>query len=71
MWARTCNVEVVFKDGVGYDPGALIAATEGTGGRYDLRQIVRRPLGVLLITVFSILVLYSVVRRFDNRRTRR
>jgi hypothetical protein len=69
MFAR--NVEIVFKDGIGYDPLALIAATEGSVGRYDLRQVSRRPFGVLLIAVISVVVLYSVVRYFDRRKARR
>jgi cytosine/adenosine deaminase-related metal-dependent hydrolase len=28
------NTEVVFKDGVGYDPNALLATVRGTYGRY-------------------------------------
>ncbi|HTM27006.1 MAG TPA: amidohydrolase family protein [Vicinamibacterales bacterium] len=65
------NVELVFKDGIGYDTAALIATTEGTVGRYDLRQVSRRPFGALLIGAVALVVLYNVVRYFDRRKAKR
>jgi len=62
------QVELVFKKGVGYDPAALIAATEGTVGRYDVRQMFRWPFNVLLIAVFSALVLRVAMRYRRQRR---
>jgi hypothetical protein len=56
------RVEFVFKKGVGYDSAALIAATEGTVGRYDVGQIFRWPFNVLLAAVTSLLVLRTALR---------
>lgn len=50
------NVELVFKDGIGYDPASLIAATQGTVGQYQLQQIIRWPFNVVLVGVVSVLV---------------
>jgi imidazolonepropionase-like amidohydrolase len=61
------NVDLVFKDGVAYDPGALIAATSGTVGRSDLRQLLRAPVDLLLIGIVAILIVYIVLRRADRR----
>jgi hypothetical protein len=63
------NVEVVFKDGVGYDPEALIAATRGAVGRDDWRRFLRWPLNVIPITLFVILVERLFLRRFRPRRS--
>jgi imidazolonepropionase-like amidohydrolase len=62
------NVETVFKDGIGYDPDALIAATQGSIGRYDPRQIVRWPFNMLLGILFSALVVRVLSRRAANRK---
>jgi hypothetical protein len=59
------NVETVFKDGVGYDPGALIAATRGTVGRYEF-NIFRYPANVILAVVIALAAL--VARRAANAR---
>jgi len=42
------NVETVFKDGVGYDPQALIAATTGTVTDYDFTRLLRWPWNAIL-----------------------
>ncbi len=65
------NVELVFKNGVGYDSAALIAATQGAVGRYGMRQIVRWPFNVLLIGVFSTLVIRLGARHFRRRTTQK
>jgi len=62
------NVEIVFKDGVGYDPAALIAATEGAVGGYDLRQVFRWPYNALILTLCAILIARVLARRFRGRR---
>ena len=61
------NVEIVFKDGVGYDPAALIAATEGTVGRDDVRHFLRWPLNIIPITLIVVLLERLVLRRFRRR----
>jgi hypothetical protein len=62
------NVEVVFKDGVGYSPTALIAATEGAVGAYDPRQIFRWPYNVLILALCAILAARVLTRRSRGRR---
>jgi imidazolonepropionase-like amidohydrolase len=62
------NVEVVFKDGVGYSPTALIAATEGAVGAYDPRQIYRWPYNVLILALCAILAARVLTRRSRGRR---
>jgi hypothetical protein len=63
------NVEIVFKDGVGYDPAALVAATQGAVGRDDWRRYLRWPLNIIPITLFVILVERLFLRRFRPRRS--
>jgi imidazolonepropionase-like amidohydrolase len=53
------NVEIVFKNGTGYRPDALIAATHGTVGRYETWRLVRSP----WMPVFVALVLLLIARR--------
>jgi imidazolonepropionase-like amidohydrolase len=60
------NVEMVFKDGVAYDPAALVAATTGTVGQYDPLAIFRWPFNVILL---AILALFGL--RIWSHRTRR
>jgi imidazolonepropionase-like amidohydrolase len=66
------NVEVVFKDGVGYDPEALIAATQGSVGRYvdDARRIFRWPYNVFITAIVLTLAVRVVMRRLGRRRAR-
>jgi hypothetical protein len=66
------NVEVVFKDGVGYDPTALIAATQGSVGRYvdDARRIFRWPYNVFITAIVLTLAVRVVMRRLVRRRAR-
>lgn len=56
------NVEVVFKDGVGYDSAALIAASAGTVGEYDVTVLLRWPWNALLAAMLLALVLRIVSR---------
>jgi imidazolonepropionase-like amidohydrolase len=48
------NVEMVFKDGVGYDPDALIAASAGTVGDYNYRIVLRWPYNLLLFALIGL-----------------
>jgi imidazolonepropionase-like amidohydrolase len=57
------KVELVFKDGVGYDPAALIAAATGSVGRFEARSIVRWPFNVLLGGLLLLFVVRGVWRR--------
>ena len=51
------NVEIVFKKGLAYDPAKLIAATQGTVGRFDVAMYARSPYmqlaGVLLVILIA------------------
>ena len=59
------NVELVFKDGVAYDPAALIAAARGAVGQYDLGRLLRwPPFGVILVVVLLLLAVW--VLRFNR-----
>jgi imidazolonepropionase-like amidohydrolase len=49
------NVETVFKDGVGYDSEALIAASAGTVGEYDFRLFLRWPYSLVLVLLSALL----------------
>jgi imidazolonepropionase-like amidohydrolase len=62
------NVDVVFKDGIGYDPAALIAATQGAVGRDDVRRFLRWPLNIIPIALIVILVERVLLRRFRAKR---
>ena len=44
------NVEMVFKDGVAYDPDALISSVVGTVGRFDVTRLARWPLNALTLS---------------------
>ena len=55
------NVETVFKDGVAYNPDALIAASAGTVGEFNFRVLLRWPYNVLVL-----LVLALAARRFSK-----
>lgn len=63
------NVEMVFKDGVGYDPGALLAATRGTVGQYSLRGLFRFPFNVILLALMTLLGVRITRNRAARRRT--
>jgi hypothetical protein len=55
------NVEIVFKDGVPYDPDALIASAAGSVGQSNLTRFTEWPLG--LFAAGTILLLGLTVRR--------
>ena len=57
------NVELVFKDGVGYDPATLMAAAEGTVGQYDPGQLLRWPPFYLTLGLVLVLLAARLVRR--------
>jgi hypothetical protein len=57
------NVELVFKDGVGYDPAALIAAAKGTVGQYEVGRLVRWPPFYLTLGLVVVLLAARLVRR--------
>jgi imidazolonepropionase-like amidohydrolase len=57
------NVEIVFKDGIGYDPTALIRATNGTVSRYDVGRLVLWPWNALIGSLLVCLVCRMVWRR--------
>lgn len=65
------NVEIVFEDGVGYDPAALIAARQRTVGRYDLHRLFRWPPNVILIVLIVVLLERILLRPFRRRRASR
>ena len=65
------NVEFVFKDGVGYDPAALIAAAQGGVQPYDLWHLFSSPLGVDLVTLVRVLLAAVIVNRFRQQQRRR
>ena len=62
------NVEIVFRNGVGYDPSALVASTQGTVGAFDLRRVLRSPLHLLAIAIALHLVAKNVLRLVRRRR---
>lgn len=61
------RVEWVMKDGVVYDPAALVAATAGAVGAFDPARLLRWPLNGLTGAVFVLAVL--TVRRRTRRRS--
>jgi len=56
------NVELVFKDGVGYDPAALIGATAGTVGQYDPGRLLRWPPFTMILGAVLLLLAVRVFR---------
>lgn len=60
------NVEMVFKDGVGYDPAALVASTRGTVGRLELRHVFRWPYNLMFVAVLALLA--RILSRQRRRR---
>jgi hypothetical protein len=59
------NVELVFKDGVAYDPGQLEAAAAGTLGDYTLEQLATWP----IVGVLAVLVVWQTARIRRRRET--
>jgi hypothetical protein len=60
------QVELVFKDGIAYDPGALKAATAGAIGASDPWQLLRRRPVQLILAVLALLVLVHAGRRWSR-----
>jgi hypothetical protein len=60
------NVELVFKDGVSYDPQLLVVAVEGTIGQFDIGRVLR----LRATQVGIVLALLLVGRRIWRRRSR-
>jgi imidazolonepropionase-like amidohydrolase len=56
------NVEIVFRKGVAYDPDALIAATYGTVGQFEMWRLVRWPYGPIMGTLLGLLILRRLTR---------
>lgn len=57
------NVELVFKDGVAYDPVMLIAAVEGTVGQVDIGRLLRSRPGQITAALTVLLVARIIWRR--------
>jgi hypothetical protein len=49
------NIETVFKDGVGYDSEALIAASAGTVGEYYFRILLHWPFSLVWLPIAALL----------------
>lgn len=67
------NVELVFKDGVGYDPAALIAASAGTVGELNIRTFrffLRWPFNLLVLAPIAV-AMHLVLKRQRRARARR
>jgi hypothetical protein len=58
------NVEVVFKDGVAYDPEKLVASVAGTLGEFTLEKLFTWP----IIIVVALLVARRAARILRRRR---
>jgi amidohydrolase family protein len=61
------NVEMVFKDGVAYDPSALIEATNGTVSQYDFSRLLRWPWNVVIGGLLISLIARRLWRRSASR----
>jgi hypothetical protein len=62
------NIETVFKDGVGYDSEALIAASAGTVGEYYFRILLHWPYSLYLLPLAALLArLLFKIRRSLTR----
>ena len=64
------NVEMVFKDGVAYDPAALINATNGTVSQYDVSRVFRWPWNAIfsgLLLALAARITWRVSRYYRRR----
>ena len=61
------NVELVFKDGVAYEPERLVAAAAGTLGEFTLETLLSWP-GFLIIIVLALLAGRRAARILRRRR---
>jgi hypothetical protein len=66
------NVEIVFKDGVAYDPDALVASVAGTVGKFDVTRLARWPLNTLTLSGVLLvgMTVWRTMRRATVRSTR-
>lgn len=62
------TVELVFKDGVAFDPRALVESTQGTIGAIEMRHILRWPYNVLLPGLVALLIARIVSNRSRRRK---
>jgi len=63
------NVEMVMKEGVGYDPAALMDSAAGSIGAYDVRQLLRWPTNALMALL--LLALAALIKRMGRRPPRK
>jgi hypothetical protein len=57
------DVELVFKDGVGYDPASLVEAARGSIGQYDFTRVLRWPWNAALTVLLAWLATKKLWRR--------
>jgi imidazolonepropionase-like amidohydrolase len=62
------NVELVMKEGVGYDPAALRDSVAGSVGAYDIRALLRWPGNAIMAAL--LLLVAMLVSRMGGRRGR-
>ena len=62
------NVELVMKEGVGYDPVALKDSAAGSIGAYDFRLLLRWPANAIMTAI--LLILAMQISRMGRRRGR-
>jgi imidazolonepropionase-like amidohydrolase len=60
------HVELVMKEGVGYDPAALRDSVAGSVGAYDIRALLRWPTNAMMTAL--LLLLAMLVSRMGGRR---
>jgi imidazolonepropionase-like amidohydrolase len=60
------NVELVMKEGVGYDPAALTDSVAGSIGAYDVRLLLRWPANAVMTIL--LLMVAMVISRIGRRR---
>jgi imidazolonepropionase-like amidohydrolase len=63
------NVEMVMKEGVGYDPAALTDSAAGSIGAYDVRVLLRWPANAIIALL--LLVLAVLIKRMGRGRPAR
>jgi imidazolonepropionase-like amidohydrolase len=63
------NIELVFKDGIGYDPAKLIEATNGAVTQYDLSRLFRWPWNAVIGALVAALVARITWRLSRRRRS--
>jgi imidazolonepropionase-like amidohydrolase len=61
------NVELVFKDGVAYDPERLVAATAGTLGEFTLESLFTWPV-ITILMALALLTTRRVIRIYRHPR---